>query len=130
MLLTYWFIMIAALMPYSVVQVARGKAFDNAKPRDSYANAEGVQKRAIGAHQNSFEVFPFYAISILIALQAGGGGWMLDSLAALWLAVRVGYIYAYLKDMPKVRSQLFAVGMLLVFAIITMPLWAPIPEGI
>jgi len=127
MVTAYWFILIAALMPYSVLQVARGKAFNNAKPRDGFAEATGVEKRAHGAHLNSFEAFPFYAAAVLVALQAGMGGWLLNVLAGLWLLVRVAYIYAYLKDMPAWRSRIWGVGMLLCIAIITMPLWAPYP---
>lgn len=129
MILTYWFILIAGLMPYSVLQIARGPRFDNAKPRDSYAAAEGRQKRAYNAHLNSFEVFPFYAAAVLVALQAGMGGTLLNVLAGLWLVSRVGYIYAYLTDKPTWRSRVWAVGMLLVLMIITLPLWGPYPEG-
>ena len=128
MVMAYWFILIAALMPYTVVQIARGKNFDNAKPRDTYANAEGKQKRAYNAHVNSFEVFPFYAAAVLVALQAGMDGWLLNTLAGLWLVARAAYIYAYLKDMPAWRSRVFGVAMLLAIAIITMPLWAPYPD--
>lgn len=127
MVTAYWFILIAALMPYSILQVARGKNFDNAKPRDGFAAAEGLQKRAYNAHLNSFEAFPFFAVAVLVALQAGMGGWLLNVLAGLWLVVRVAYIYAYLKDMPSWRSRIWATGMLVCIAILTMPLWAPYP---
>lgn len=130
MVMAYWFLLIAALLPYSVLQIARGKNFDNSRPRDGYADAEGVQKRALGAHQNSFEVFPFFAVSVLVALQAGMGGWMLNAFAVLWLVLRIAYIYAYLKDMPKLRSPLWMLSMVVCIAIITMPLWGPYPEGI
>ena len=129
MIMVYWFLLIGALMPYAVVKTMRGPAFDNAKPRDSYENAGGIQKRAHNAHLNSFEVFPFYAVAVLVALQAGMGNWLLNVLAGLWLVLRAGYIFAYLKDMPSVRSALFAAAMLLCMAIITLPLWGPYPEG-
>lgn len=128
MVMAYWFILIAALMPYSVVQIARGKAFNNAKPRDAYIDADAAQKRALGAHLNSFEAFPFYAAAVLVALQAGMGGVLLNVLAGLWLLVRGAYIYAYLKDIPTWRSRIWGVGMVLCIAIITMPLWAPYPD--
>lgn len=126
----YWFILIAALMPYSILAIARGKAFDNSRPREGYDHAEGVQKRAYGAHLNSFEVFPFFAAAMLVALQAGMGGMWLNVLGVVWLLLRVAYIYAYLKDMPSLRSRIWMVGMVVAIAIITMPLWAPYPTGI
>lgn len=129
MILAYWFILIAGLMPYGLVQIARGKNFDNSKPRDGYANAEGRQKRAYNAHVNSLEVFPFYAAAVLVALQAGMGGPLLNVLAGLWLVVRAAYIYAYLADKAKVRSMIWGAGMLVVLMIITLPLWGPYPQG-
>ncbi|PZP40039.1 MAG: hypothetical protein DI585_02115 [Pseudomonas fluorescens] len=128
MILAYWFLLIAALMPYGLVQLARGKNFDNSKPRDTYANAEGLQKRAYNAHLNSLEVFPFYAVAVMVALLSGFEGWILNVLAGGWILLRGAYIYAYLKDMPKPRSMVWAAGMLVCILIITMPLWAPYPE--
>lgn len=130
MLVVHWFLLLAALMPYAVVPLMRGRDFDNSRPRDGYAAAEGLQKRALGAHLNSFEVFPLFAVAVLVALQAGGDMALMNGLAGLWLASRVAYIIAYLKDMPTVRSTLFGLGLLLVLALFTMPLWGPYPEGL
>lgn len=125
MLLVYWFILLAALMPYSVVQIARGPKFDNAKPRDTYAHAEGRQKRAYNAHLNSLEAFPIFAAAVLVAVQGGAANWVLNLLAFGWLLARCGYIYAYLKDMPRERSALWALAMILNVAMFTLPLWGP-----
>lgn len=125
MLLAYWFMLLAALMPYSVVQIARGSNFNNAKPRDNYANAEGRQKRAYNAHLNSFEAFPIFAAAVLVAVQGGAASWVLNLLAGGWLLVRCGYIYAYLKDMPRERSALWTLAMILNVAMFTLPLWGP-----
>lgn len=129
MILPYWFLLIAALMPYVLVKTARGSNFDNANPRDGYDTAVGLQKRAHNAHLNSLEVFPFFAVAMLVALQAGMGNGLLNVLAGLWIVSRIVYIYAYLKDMPKLRSPVWGVGILLCIAIITLPLWGPYPEG-
>lgn len=130
MITAYWFIMIAGLMPYTVVQIARGPGFDNSKPRDTYSAAEGRQKRAYNAHLNCFEAFPFYAAAVLVALLAGMDGWILNLLAGSWLVVRAGYIYAYLADKAQLRSALWGIAMLIVLAIITIPLWAPYPDAL
>lgn len=129
MLLVYWFVLIAGLMPYTVVPIARGRDFDNSKPRDVHEHSEGLRKRAYGAHLNSFEVFPLYAVAVLVAVHAGSDATVLNWLAGAWLVTRAAYIAAYLKDMPTVRSSLWGTGMFLVVAIMTMPLWGPYPEG-
>lgn len=125
MIFPYWCLLIAGLLPYTVVQVARGRLFDNSHPRDGYDSAVGVQKRAYGAHLNSFEAFPFYAVAVLVALQAGMQSDLLSVLCAGWVLVRVLYIFAYLKDRATLRSVLFGLGLLLVLLIMTMPLWGP-----
>ena len=41
--------------------------FDNAKPRDPAFYADPLRARALGAHQNGIEAFPFFAIAVLLA---------------------------------------------------------------
>lgn len=124
----YWFLLIAGLMPYGLVQLARKGGVSNNNPRDGYAALTDARaKRAYAAHQNSFEVFPFFAVAVLVALQAGYGTWILNVLCLLWLATRGVYIYAYLNDRASLRSAVFGAGLLVVLAIITIPLWAPYP---
>ncbi len=125
MLLAYWIVLLAALMPFGLVQIARGPNFNNAKPRDTYANAEGRQKRAYNAHVNSLEAFPIFAAAVLVAVQGGAASWVLSVLAVVWLLLRCGFIYAYLKDMPRERSALWALAMIVNVAIFTLPLWGP-----
>lgn len=124
----YWFLLIAGLMPYGLVPLARKGGVNNRNPRDGYATLpDGQAKRAYAAHQNSMEVFPLFAAAVLIALQAGFGTWVLNVLCLLWLTLRGVYIYAYLNDRAGLRSGVFGAGLLVVVAIATMPLWAPYP---
>ncbi len=126
--MAYWFLLIAGLMPYGLVQLARKGGVSNRNPRDGYAALpDGPAKRAYAAHLNSLEVFPLFAVAVLVALQAGFGTWLLNVLCLIWLALRGVYIYAYLNDRATLRSAVFGGAMLVVMAIIYMPLWAPYP---
>jgi uncharacterized MAPEG superfamily protein len=125
MIFPYWMLLIGGLLPYTVVQIARGPAFNNSRPRDTYDGATGRQKRAYGAEVNSFEVFPFFAVAVLVALQAGMQSTVLNVLAAAWVVSRIVYIVAYLNDRASLRSLVWGIGLLLVVGILTMPLWGP-----
>lgn len=124
--IAYWCLLIAALMPFPLVRMARNAAgtFNNAAPRDFAANATGLARRAYGAHLNSMESFPFFAAAVLVAMQSGMGGDILDRLAMAWVALRLVYVWAYLADRPELRTPVWACGILLAAAIMTMPAWA------
>ncbi|ARU22511.1 DNAase [Ralstonia solanacearum] len=74
-------VLIAALLPYVCIQIARftGPRRDNRQPRQWAADLTDVAQRANGAQQNHFEVFPFFAVAVLVAILGGsrqraGGG--------------------------------------------------------
>ncbi len=124
--IAYWCLLIAALMPFPLVPVARKAAgnFNNATPRDFAAKATGLAKRAYGAHLNSMESFPFFAAAVLVAMQNGMDGDILDGLALTWVGLRLVYVWAYLSDRPGLRSPVWGCGILLAAAIMTMPAWS------
>ena len=73
-------------------------------------------KRANWAHQNSFEAFTLHAPACLLALVAALQGAPVAAVAvvAAWLhpALRLGYIGAYVADVPPLRSLCWAGGIL------------------
>jgi uncharacterized MAPEG superfamily protein len=78
-------------------------------------------KRANWAHQNSFEAFTLHAPACLLALLAARSGAAPTALAiaAAWLhpALRLGYIGAYVANVPPLRSLCWA-GAILCTAIL------------
>ena len=125
MLTAYWILLVAGIMPYLLTPFMRGKSVDNREPRVGYAALpDGAQRRAYAAQQNSFEIFPFFALAVLVAVLEGADGPVLNALASLWVLLRVGYVIAYIKDMSGVRSGLFAAGIVVAAIIFTMPAWA------
>jgi uncharacterized MAPEG superfamily protein len=97
------------------------RRFDNSKPRDSAFYADPIRARALGAHQNGIEAFPFFAIAVLLAEFRTGPQRLIDELAVLFLIVRIAYVFTYLGDRPTLRSILWSLGFAINIAIFFMP---------
>ena len=97
------------------------RRYDNAKPRDPAFYADPLRARALGAHQNGIETFPFFAIAVLLAEFRAGPQRLIDELAILFLIVRVAYVFTYLGDRPTLRSILWSIGFAINLAIFFMP---------
>jgi uncharacterized MAPEG superfamily protein len=97
------------------------RAFDNAKPRDPAFYDDPIRSRALGAHQNGIETFPFFAVAVLLAEFRDGPQRLIDELAALFLIVRIAYVFTYLGNRPTLRSILWNIGFAINVAIFFMP---------
>ena len=118
MTIAYCCLLIAGILPYIAVGFAKGGGgYDNARPRESMAKFEGRQARAVAAHANSFEAFPFFAAVVLLAGQTHADPYWVNSLAVIFIVARVSYIIAYLTDRPLLRSIVWMVGIACVLAI-------------
>lgn len=117
----------AVLLYILTIGLAKGsnlKAFNNGDPRDPAFYAIGFRKRALGAHNNGIETFPLFAAAVLLAEMRHAPQGLIDALAVGFIAVRVGYVAAYLGDKPTVRSALWTVGLVITLAIFFAPLYA------
>lgn len=94
---------------------------DMAAPRAMFERLPAWGKRANWAHQNSFEAFGLHAPACLLALVAvlHGAEVAPQALLAAWLhpALRLGYIGAYVANLPPLRSLCWA-GAILCTAIL------------
>ena len=104
------------------------RVFDNSKPRDPDFYSEPLRARALGAHHNGIETFPFFAVAVLLAEFRDGPQRLIDELAVLFLIVRLAYVLTYLGDRPTLRTILWNVGFAINLAIFFMPVikgWWP-----
>jgi uncharacterized MAPEG superfamily protein len=97
------------------------RRFDNAKPRDPDFYADPIRMRALGAHQNGIEAFPFFAVAVLLAEFRLGPLRLIDELAVLFLIVRIAYVFTYLGNRPMLRSILWSLGFAINIAIFFLP---------
>jgi len=98
------------------------RRYDNAKPRDPAFYDDPLRARALGAHQNGIEAFPFFAIAVLLAEFRAAPQNLVNELAVLFLIVRIAYVFTYLGDRPTLRSILWSIGFAINLAIFFMPL--------
>lgn len=97
------------------------RQFDNANPRDPAFFQDPIRARALGAHQNGIETFPFFAFAVLLAEFRDSPQRLIDELAVLFLIVRIAYVLTYLGNRPTLRSILWNIGFALNVAIFFMP---------
>ncbi|HWU70847.1 MAG TPA: MAPEG family protein [Pseudoxanthomonas sp.] len=124
MAIAYWCILIAALLPYVWVFVAKtsGERYNNRNPRAWVAKQEGNYKvqRANAAHLNGFEAFPAFVAGVLMAQLAGVPANLVTPLAIGFVVARVLHGVFYLADLHTLRSLIWLVGMLCAVALIVL----------
>lgn len=118
----YWCILIAALLPYVWVVIAKTggqERFDNRLPREWLArqNAPRVQ-RGTAAQFNSFEAFPAFAAGVILAQLAGVPHDRIAWLAVAFVAFRVLHGVCYLLNQAALRSLVWFGGLACVLALL------------
>jgi uncharacterized MAPEG superfamily protein len=83
------------------------REFNNAAPRDPAFYEHPVRKRALGAHINGIETFPFFATAVLLAEFRQAPQEWIDGLAMAFVATRLVFVGAYVGDKPTARTVLW-----------------------
>ena len=97
------------------------RRFDNSKPRDPAFYDDPLGSRALGAHLNGVEAFPFFRRRRVAGGVRDGPQHLIDELAVLFLIVRIAYVFTYLGNRPALRSILWSIGFAINIAIFFMP---------
>ena len=97
------------------------RQYDNSMPRDPAFYRDAIRARALGAHQNGIEAFPFFAVAVLLAEFRAAPQNLINELAVLFLIVRIAYVLTYIGNRPRLRSILWSVGFLINIAIFFLP---------
>ena len=113
------------LMTLAPLKPIGHRRFDNRNPRDPAFYRPGVESRALGAHLNGVETFPFFAAAVVLAeFHRQPQAWI-DALAVAFVAIRGLYVLAYLFDRPTTRTLIWNLGFLVNLAIFALPAWSP-----
>ena len=107
MVIAYWCILIAALLPYAWVTIAKasGERYDNRDPRAWVARQQNPRvHRANAAQLNGFEAFPAFAASVLMAQFAGVDPGRIGLLAIAFVAFRILHGILYVAGQHRLRS--------------------------
>lgn len=103
----YWCVLIAALLPYGWVALAKASAprYDNRDPRGWIARQDHPRlKRAYNAHLNALEAFAPFAAGVVLAQLAGVAPERIAMLAIAFVVLRVLHGLAYVADLAWLRS--------------------------
>ena len=98
------------------------RRYDNAKPRDPAFYDDPLRARALGAHQNGIEAFPFFAVAVLLAEFRAVPQNLVNELAVLFLIVRIAYVFTYLGNRSTLRSILWSIGFAINVGIFFLPM--------
>lgn len=113
---------ILSKMPVSIAQVVAGNGrYNNAAPRTQQAKVTGWGQRALGAHQNSIEVFAPFAAAVTIFMLRFGLFMTVNTenvaFAVLlikecigFVALRIVYQILYLLNISYLRSIVWGAG--------------------
>lgn len=103
----YWCVLIAALLPYLWIAVAKasGKRYDNRDPRGWLARQDNPRSiRANAAQLNSYEGFAPFAAGVILAQLAGVPSDRIALLAIVFVALRVAHGVFYITNVHALRS--------------------------
>jgi uncharacterized MAPEG superfamily protein len=112
MRISYLCVLLAAILPYVWVGFAKfsTKGYSNNQPREFLQKLEGKAQRANYAHLNSFEAFPAFAASVIIAHLAGASEASITLLAVSFIVFRLLYGICYMTDQASLRSLVWFGG--------------------
>lgn len=107
---SYWCILVAALLPILFTGIAKfsGGGYNNRKVPEFQGRLTGYRLRAHWAHNNSFEAFPPFAAGVIVAHQLQAPVAQIDQLAIAFIVLRLLYGAMYLADLHWQRSLAWA----------------------
>ncbi|MHB8912575.1 MAG: MAPEG family protein [Lysobacter sp.] len=109
----YWCVLIAALLPYLWIAIAKGggQRYDNRDPRGWMARQDNPRSvRANAAQLNAFEAFAPFAAGVILAQLAGVPVDRIALLALLFIVLRLLHGMFYLANVHALRSLVWFGG--------------------
>ena len=118
----YWCVLIAAILPYVWVAVAKMRpGYNNRNPRAWVARSDNyLVQRANAAHLNAFENFAPFAAGVALAQLAGVDPATVNPLAIAFVVFRVLHGVLYVGDKPLPRSLAWLGGFACSVALIVL----------
>jgi uncharacterized MAPEG superfamily protein len=117
----YWCVLIAALLPYLWVGIAKaaGDRYDNRDPRGWLARQTSARtQRGVAAQLNAFEAFPAFAAGVVLAHIAGVEDARIALFAIVFVVARVLHGIFYLMGQALLRSLVWMIGIACAAALI------------
>lgn len=110
-------------IPVAMAMAKQPSGYDNHQPREQQAKLTGWGKRALGAHLNSFEIFPAFAIAVIMAHISGVDENKLALLSVTYILSRICYTFLYLTNKSTLRSLAMFIGAICVCVMFGMAIF-------
>ena len=123
MSIAYWCILIAGVLPFVWVGVAKSGApgYNNKDPRGWVAKQDAFRVRnAYNAHLNAFEAFPTFAAAVLMAQFAGVDPGHANLLAMAFIGFRILHGVFYIAAKAAIRSLVWMGGLACTVALMVL----------
>lgn len=117
----YWCVLIAALLPYVWIGIAKagGHRYDNRDPRGWLARQDSPRSvRANAAQLNAFEAFAPFAAGVILAQLAAVPADRIAMLAVLFIVLRLLHGIFYLANAHALRSAVWFGGLACVLGLL------------
>ncbi|GAB5468891.1 MAG: MAPEG family protein [Rhodospirillales bacterium] len=127
MTVAIWCLLLFLIVSYGVRwwsikgAIAQDGSYDNSLPRQQQARLTGLGARAQAAHQNSLEAFAPFAAAVILAQSFSSLDVWRDGLAIAFVALRLLYVLAYLRDWGNGRSMIWAAAFIVNLALFLLP---------
>ena len=110
-----WAMVVASLLPLAMALTAKTiggfNLADNAHPRDFLQGTTGAAARANAAQQNSYETLPIFLAAVLVAMLFFVPQLIINTIAWLYVLIRIGFCVAYITNLATFRSILWTLSM-------------------
>lgn len=110
-----WAMVVASLLPLLMALTAKVlggfNLADNAHPRDFLQGTTGAAARANAAQKNSYETLPIFLAAVLVAMLFFVPQLIINTIAWLYVLIRIGYCAAYITNLATFRSILWLLSM-------------------
>lgn len=111
MTISYGCVLLMIFFPYIFTILAKtGPGFNNHNPREYLDKIGGWRKRAHWVQVNSFETFPAFAASVIIAHQLHANQMLINYLAIAFVVARTLYAICYLNNKASLRTLFWFMG--------------------
>lgn len=111
-----WAMVVASLLPLTMAMMAKifggFKLTDNAHPRDFLQQTTGMAARANAAQKNGYETLPIFLVAVLVAMLFFVPQSIINTLAWLYVLIRIGYNVAYITNLSMFRSVLWVLSII------------------
>ena len=103
-------LIILSKIPVAIAMSKEKEGYNNRIPRKQQATLSDFGQRALGAHINTIEAFPLFAVGVCLALVSQANTVTLQNLCVFFCCARVAYLICYWIDFDKLRSVIWSMG--------------------